>query len=570
MTSTTIIPTSNHCSLHSSVDFISALPFDLVPLILKNFSSVELLNLFSVSKIWKERLLSCYESYLSIVIFRWELNTNILKELNTVADKVVHLGLTFIASEGLYTRALQLLESGIFVNLKHLEITDCNLSKNTTILPALYAVSNTLKELKLSTRSSGVSLQRVVSVCQGLERLWWSSATDTQTGIMNYNAIKNFYNKNTNLTHLIVSAPSVYMSFIRQLTDLCPNVRHLCIGTFSSQDALHSIKQSYGSQLEYLSLNPESCSVSTWFELGVKTKTTATRVDHHCAGHSSDGLLQGLRHLDSYKHNELALVSLIEEHNSTIEELKIRGRKQSYFPVNVVEHQLINNIFQKCSKPFLNLHTLWISQYSHYPHMIPMLMSHVSVTLQELSFSTCNLQDPSIFQSIKKLTGLKRLSFCYKVQVDHSDLLGLIQHFAITNKKNVNNNKNNNNINASSSFITRERQNQQIQSIRISGEEMSLDDIILRELVKIETLQELGIYCTEEIADENMDEICELLRQCGACLQILELSSRIQLNNKALRQLSHLPSLEILTVWSEQQKITTRKVLLDFLDQVYT
>ncbi|KAI9247458.1 hypothetical protein BDA99DRAFT_542905 [Phascolomyces articulosus] len=594
MTPAIVNQTPNHFySLHlSCVDFISELPFDLVPLIMKHFSAVELFHLFNVSKVWKARLLSCCKLWSRVTIFRAQLNIHVLTTLASVAPHVEHLGLSFVISGDMYTRVLHLLERGIFVKLEHLEIngffSDCAISKNTRLLPALHAVSNTLKQFKLSSNSSDVSFETVVSTCQQLEHFWWcvtdSSIVPDQDFYVNNNLrVAGSNVRNITLTHLIVDAPSVHISFLQSLVILCPNIRRLSIGMCSFSEALDIIRQSYGNQLEYLSYNPETPNnTSKWLQLGYKTiiPATTTSALKNNTGHSLIRSSQGLRHLELYGHSEIGFILFLSRHTATIENLHIKGKKHGNSSISREDDlPRIHRTFQRCIvDPFLNLCTLVICHYTHNPQIIAMLLSRASVSLQEICFSVCDLKDSTIFESIRKFRCLKRLVLGDKVQANYSDILGLMEHFATTNKS-INKNNNNDDdddIDSTYCFNNQERRYQQqqqkqqkIHCIHLCGEEMVLDDIIIRELAKIETLREIKINNAKQVTEQGMDEFCKLLRQRDTYLCALEVNTIIRFTDREFGRLSTTPVFEKRSL-RDRERTITREALVEFSDRIKT
>ena len=58
------------------VDFVTELPYDIIPLIMKHFETLELFHLFQISKEWKTQLISC-KSLWSKVIIHGDTHVNI-------------------------------------------------------------------------------------------------------------------------------------------------------------------------------------------------------------------------------------------------------------------------------------------------------------------------------------------------------------------------------------------------------------------------------------------------------------------------------------------------------------
>ncbi|KAI9247423.1 hypothetical protein BDA99DRAFT_254432 [Phascolomyces articulosus] len=122
-------------SSHLHVDFLMALPLDIVPLIVQYLETPERLNLLSVSKAWKTRLFG-YASLWSNMALTFtnikESNMNdeisiriILKGLELIACHVRQLSVTdFLDNEipFLITTLLNQLKNGLFVKLEKLEM----------------------------------------------------------------------------------------------------------------------------------------------------------------------------------------------------------------------------------------------------------------------------------------------------------------------------------------------------------------------------------------------------------------------------------------------------------------
>ncbi|KAI7856144.1 hypothetical protein BDC45DRAFT_504460, partial [Circinella umbellata] len=112
------------------VDFVTELPYDIIPLIMKHFETMELFHLFQISKEWKTQLISCKSLWSKVIIHgdtgdRMEEHNNdpIVSFVATVADNIIRLELISIRSKKNVTpMILKQMVFGSFIRLEYLEL----------------------------------------------------------------------------------------------------------------------------------------------------------------------------------------------------------------------------------------------------------------------------------------------------------------------------------------------------------------------------------------------------------------------------------------------------------------
>ncbi|KAI9247422.1 hypothetical protein BDA99DRAFT_254429 [Phascolomyces articulosus] len=124
--------TTNASQCH--VDFITELPFDILPLILRHFKTQELFHLLTVSKTWKMILVNTPPSLWSSIIFRkTHLNKQTIKSgLAPVVHHVKRHDMIHVPYSPLVRDLLEYMKQGMFVKLESLELVGRFLHSRST------------------------------------------------------------------------------------------------------------------------------------------------------------------------------------------------------------------------------------------------------------------------------------------------------------------------------------------------------------------------------------------------------------------------------------------------------
>ena len=120
------------------VDFVTELPYDIIPLIMEHFETIELINLFQICNEWKAQLISCKNIWSNFVIHGGNSDSidsaeegselqaegdQISPFVAGVADNVLQLQLINIRNKRDFTpMILKQVILGRFIRLEYLEL----------------------------------------------------------------------------------------------------------------------------------------------------------------------------------------------------------------------------------------------------------------------------------------------------------------------------------------------------------------------------------------------------------------------------------------------------------------
>ncbi|KAI9246912.1 hypothetical protein BDA99DRAFT_526480 [Phascolomyces articulosus] len=573
---TTTLQHSNKVSNQESqrqVDFVLELPNEIVPLIMKHFETIELLNLLTVSKQWKDQLVACKSLWFNIVFHghtpEWNETSIIFNKMRDsipFIDIAVQLKLVGLSSSEDMTTTIPLLLKplvcGAYVQLEYLELCGCFIGEQPIDLDkAVDAVSNTLRYLKIMSifpKPTTLYFENILASCQLLEGFWFDSSvilfprrhhpTATET-VTTAGDIPPPSRIASTLKQLIINVDPIHNEHVERIINLCPNLQRIYMNVIDSHTAVDIILRYYDEyQLEYLNINMYLCLLtnppcSTWspFEYIQKNENKNTKSNKQQQSKEGGvGNMSGLRYLALRGFDETTLASLLHRHANTLEELYVY-----YNNTRSPSHRSSNNIptTQNVNNDGLlsELRVLSISS-SHDPtFMLATLLTRVSPkTLQTLQIGSCNLSNnPNVLSSIKALHSLKCLHLHHSIYAHHGDIMDLLHHFATKSEEYHHHTA------TTSSDDDDQEQRQQLRSLLLSSTYFQIiNDAILQELGKIQTLEEIAIHDAIKVTDQGMDSFCVTLQHYNKHLRSLTLNHVPAAKSTTLRHLLSIPTLE--------------------------
>ncbi|KAI9247442.1 hypothetical protein BDA99DRAFT_525929 [Phascolomyces articulosus] len=548
------------------IDFVKYLPIEIVSVILDYFEVLELFKLLGVSRAWKNRLLAFNKLWSNVIIHDDDLNLIVVDALADIAHKVERLKLRSVWGDDTKNpcgrKIFNLIKNGAFLTLERLDLMDYTIPREYDIYHLLDGVANTLISLKLKPPESEqfhpIYLENIVSICKRLEQFWCPPniavsppprSFSTQAIIHGNTTIIPTTVTSTSLKQLIVDPDGHTPDhFVKRIVSLCPNIRRLSIQRCSHQ-MLDVIQQHYGNQLQYLLFNAShgtswaSSCYSKWVPQ-VEICVIAQQQEQYQKpeGRDNNKLIRreekGLRYLSVYQFPKSSCVSLIHQHEKTLEELHL----SFVWMDGQMTDEATTAAFETIGK-LTNLRVLGLDCCFHLPQTVVTILTRVSVeTLHSLYLISIDLStDRRVLPLIKQLTHLKHLFVGSMTKVDYNDLIQLIEHFS------------NPSPTSNSSCL---------QTISISGNDLILDDRLLLAIARIRTLKKISIIDPRQITEKGVDQFCRTLQRLNSgSLRSLVFERVHTVSNTSLQYLALIPNLKkIILRYVKSNKLTREGV----------
>ncbi|KAI9255780.1 hypothetical protein BDA99DRAFT_517600 [Phascolomyces articulosus] len=250
---------NRHCD-DRRFDFIQRLPYEILPIILNEFSTRERLKLLDVSHVWRSRLTSdiCSKVWSEIEINEGYI---LLGNLKFIAHHVVDLSLVCVEKGDLIDQVLIQMASKIFTKLQVFSIIGCAIECNASIQFALLSVTDTLKALviddaELSSLFSPMPVKIFLSLCKNLEKFHYTHCRMYMIPEMMGFLYPGTRSNALPLKDLTLSVGSIPESEVETILRHCPGLRILNLHGCSNQ-ILRSINH-YCPKLEYLTIKGQS------------------------------------------------------------------------------------------------------------------------------------------------------------------------------------------------------------------------------------------------------------------------------------------------------------------------
>ncbi|KAI9247491.1 hypothetical protein BDA99DRAFT_565165 [Phascolomyces articulosus] len=520
-----------------NIDFIANLPLELIILIMKQFSVVELFDFLSVSKEWQHQISSC-SSLWTTLSTSWSLNHDLSKSnpLAAIVRHVENLDLGFENGElNLITRALlDQMDDGNFCKLRKFEMQNCYISNNRMFhipVKAISHVSNTLKMFEMDydeyrqhdddrdhkqrdnykglfipiddsvTVDIFTPILSIISTCKHLDYFRYANihlnSDSEDINEMNINITM----VNPQLTQLEIELGSIKASNFISLLKLCPNLRVLRAVTFN-QPMDHSILDSisqYCPGLEYLTFGFDD---DWWFgedlyseyhpdEYSASTLLTETQQQQQQP-------LSSLQELHIKIHNIDHVVSFLDRHSQTIQKM-------------MVSLYLNNNDSFASMQPLEQLDSLVVG-YTEDPNILATLLSRLPA-LQLLKLDEADLGSNNVIHALRTLDTLEELIIGNDTYVYEEDIIELFRAYAERPVTTIlKQHEEFITVDCSGLYLARIRQPGQLTFISLYGCNGFLFDEVLEEMGRIKTLSTVYIGFTDSLTCQGINNFCQQLK----------------------------------------------------------
>ncbi|KAI8146812.1 hypothetical protein BJV82DRAFT_665764 [Fennellomyces sp. T-0311] len=460
----------------STIDFISQLPFELVPQVMQYSGTDELLKCMTVSKNWTNRLRACPELWTKTALGHdLDVHPSRLSALACVAHYVVEIELSYM--QDLYEELLDLFSSKVFIRLRSLVLDNCRIPVDIGIGSLLLPVSDTLEKLEilfdpLVTQHPRVPIGQVLSLCPKLQ--YFNYVHDTPSPCLGSMTMP------CSLKHLELELRDISDTAVERVLGQCPDLRVLSLSQ-CSPSALAIVRRSCP-KLECLSFN-------------------------HC--YSIQNRILGSRHIKKSGLRDLTiavedmddLCLLLTEHRDTLERLDIA----LVLPPNEQDQLACQAI-----DILPHLKALEIS-YNNADVLITLLRKVPQ--LENLTLSTCDLESEELIETIQQLTNLRELSIHDDCHASQNDIIELLSAFAEPGR--------------------------QLESIKFATCDF-IDDAILHVLPSIRTLREVDIGWSDAITEQGVQYLQQNLHIESLSVGKLDSASNIDILWSSRKTRTHI------------------------------
>ncbi|KAI9266785.1 hypothetical protein BDA99DRAFT_506684 [Phascolomyces articulosus] len=336
---------ATNAQLNRSIDLIGQLPYDVLPIIFKNFETRELLELLDISQIWRDQLSVCSPLWFKAEICKPSplpkaasaYQSTELTKIGYIHHQIVHLHLKFVSSGDFMQKMFhQIASKQQFTKLRTLLINSCTINDNTSLYSAIERKKESLKELIIlyniyrNERCLPMPFKSFLSVCENLERFYYAHPFRPSPGSMGHLSPE----RTSSLSNLTLLVHFLEEKDVVSILQFCPKLRHLILRSCPTQ-ILRRIHH-YCKELEYLTLNKESEDVDG---------------DGHILPNNPNWKsTDGLRSLHVAIQDVDELVPILQTYSKSLELLSIRfkdminGQHHNFERVIMMEASMMNKL----------------------------------------------------------------------------------------------------------------------------------------------------------------------------------------------------------------------------------
>ncbi|KAI9264855.1 hypothetical protein BDA99DRAFT_558968 [Phascolomyces articulosus] len=247
--------------LDRRVDFITQLPFDLLPIVMERFAPRDLLKLLDVSRRWRYRLSEECASLWSTVMIdngcssKWQWKRQEFSRITHVAQHIIQLHLSEVMDVRSMEEIFIPMANNKFTRLQELIIHGCVFRIEGKIQHALEQVKETLTKLAIHDlrephRFSYLPFKAILSTCQNLKTFCY------QHYILPHPIYTDSFQKGklSSITTLVLEVKFISEMDVDAILEFCPKLRTLALGRCPFQVIRYAIPR-YCHALEKLTLN---------------------------------------------------------------------------------------------------------------------------------------------------------------------------------------------------------------------------------------------------------------------------------------------------------------------------
>ncbi|KAI9261437.1 hypothetical protein BDA99DRAFT_560313 [Phascolomyces articulosus] len=208
-------------NVETQIDFVSALPFDIVSCVLPHLPKLQLLECMKVNKTWRLQVLECHEAWQELEI--------------SVSDGTLNNPLFFNVTQiqANHVRRLELVDPGDQWIKIHSVIKSIQLPSTNLFIESLKKISPSLKRLQVAIRVSveETLVPTIWSTCTGLTHLAifiGRMADDTDNSSIELPVLPDLIHLSLHL-HYTDNIPGPFND-ISTILRACPNLEYYCNG----------------------------------------------------------------------------------------------------------------------------------------------------------------------------------------------------------------------------------------------------------------------------------------------------------------------------------------------------
>ncbi|KAI9496818.1 hypothetical protein BDB00DRAFT_807325 [Zychaea mexicana] len=387
------------------IDFITELPFDILPKIMYYLPMHMCVLCVNVSQSWRARIRQCSAVWRKMIIDNSDDDdARVYNNLSYVSDQVRELSLRGF-DEYVPSQFLKTLELGRFTRLQSLALRRIRITSANNLLQGLEHINGTLKNLALiSIRNDPVTLDAVLSICTNLLTFKYKGMGLQISRPSKLPAATRIVSLELETTSIIRAAQ------LEPLLRCCPAVQNLYVYR-SEPSAIRLIDQYSTAGLRSLAFNL------------YRIMDDITHIDSHDSNMSM--IPKGLRSLHVSRVEAVAAVNLaplLMKSNDTLEELVL------YMDDDVGPVQLWNP-----------LTTFTLPRLQKLQCEVRPMMQHVIATLvrqcpelEDVTFEHCEYIGNEIFGALAGLTQLRRIATYSVSEINEVGLVQLLErHVAL-------------------------------------------------------------------------------------------------------------------------------------------